>query len=256
MIFKIVITAGIVMTLSLIAEHVRPRVAGILAGFPLGFAIVVYFYGVEQGADFASASAVYTLAGFGSILMFVGAYYLTSSRLTGLTAAILAPVIGFLAYLGTSALIRLIPFNLVGALAFGIALIFVFIILFRRIENTIIINRARFGLKLIAVRALLAAAAVLAITAVANQVGAQWAGLFSAFPTTLLPLLLIIHFTYGATHVHTIIKNFPQGLGSTAVFLTIVHGLYPVLGVHLGTMVALLGSVMFSTVAVLYSERR
>jgi hypothetical protein len=70
-------------------------------------------------------------------------------------------------------------------------------------------------------RAAFAALVILAITTVAGAVGPRWAGLFSAFPITMLPLLAIIQFTYQPDHVRTIIKNVPRGLGS---LIDLCHG--------------------------------
>ena len=38
-----------VVGLSLVAERVSPRVAGILSGYPLGTAIALFFIGIELG---------------------------------------------------------------------------------------------------------------------------------------------------------------------------------------------------------------
>ena len=42
---KIVITLLVVISLSLVAERLSARWAGLLAGYPLGIAIVLYFPG-------------------------------------------------------------------------------------------------------------------------------------------------------------------------------------------------------------------
>lgn len=75
-----------------------------------------------------------------------------------------------------------------------------------------------------------------AITAAAKAVGPAWAGLFSAFPTALFPLLLIVHDTYDKAHVHTIIKNSTPGLGSLIAYGVSVSYFYPARGVGWGTL--------------------
>lgn len=250
MIAKILLTAGIVLTLSLIAEHVRPKVAGILSGFPLGFAIILYFYGIEHGADFAAASAVYTMAGFLAILSFAGTYYVVSSRIPGAAGIAGSTAAAAAVFFAVSMLIQELRLSLPSAAGIALAAMILFAMLFRRIENTTIAARAPFGVRLLALRALIAAVVVLVITAVAGNVGERWAGSFSAFPTTLLPLLLIIHANYGPSHAHTIIKNFPAGLGATFIYLPVVYWLYPVTGVHVGTAAAMLASALYSALMV------
>jgi hypothetical protein len=87
-------------------------------------------------------------------------------------------------------------------------------------------------------RAALATVIILMITGAAKWVGPRWAGLFSAFPTTLFPLILIVHISYGRPAVNTIIKNFPRGLGSLILYALGVSFVYPRFGVLPGTIVA------------------
>ena len=88
-------------------------------------------------------------------------------------------------------------------------------------------------------RAFLAGFMILIIIGTAKFVGFRWAGLFSAFPSTLFPLILIVHLTYDKVHVHTILKNFPQGLGSLITYLLCVSIVYPVSGIYIGTLISL-----------------
>jgi len=50
--------------------------------------------------------------------------------------------------------------------------------------------------------------------------------------------MIIIHFTYGKKYVHTIIRNFPRGLGSLITYSLTVSIVYPVCGIYLGTFVS------------------
>ena len=80
LIAKILSTVFAVLGLSAIAERAGPAVAGTLAGMPLGAAIVYFFVGVEQGPDFVTAAAPYTIGGFAATLCFNLAYWVVSSR--------------------------------------------------------------------------------------------------------------------------------------------------------------------------------
>mgnify|MGYP001051802222 FL=1 len=50
--------------------------------------------------------------------------------------------------------------------------------------------------------------------------------------------MLIVHITYDKAHVHTIIKNFPLGIGSLIAYGISVSYLYPAWGVGWGTLAA------------------
>ena len=84
---KILATIGIVLGLSLVAERVSPRVAGVLSGYPLGAAIALFFIGLEIGPQFAADSAVFALAGLTASMVFVAAYFAVSARCRGRAAA-------------------------------------------------------------------------------------------------------------------------------------------------------------------------
>jgi len=76
-----------VLSLSAVAEKVSPRLAGVLAGYPVGSAISLGFYGVEFGADFAGRCASHNLAG----LVASPLSYLSTSSFPGGRAAFPLP---------------------------------------------------------------------------------------------------------------------------------------------------------------------
>jgi hypothetical protein len=111
-------------------------------------------------------------------------------------------------------------------------------VLFRRIENVNVSKRVPFSIAVLAFRGGMAAIVVIAITGAAEILGPAWSGLFAGFPITLFPLLLVMHLAYGTEPVHTIIKNFPIGLGSLIVYTLSVAFTYETYGVALGTVIS------------------
>lgn len=239
--FKIAAAVGMVLGLSALAERVSPRFAGVFSGFPLGSAISLFFIGYELGPEFAAQAAVFSTLGLTAILSFAYGYYLAArqaeKRSGGLgIAAGLAGGLGgyFLAVL----ILEKARVGLWTAALVTTGAILVSDWLFRRVIDAVIATRPRTGLGTTVVRGAFAAAVVLAVTASARWVGPTWAGLFSVFPTTLLPFLVIIHYAYRTEHVNTILKNLPRGLFSLVIYCAAVALLYPRLGVGLGTLAA------------------
>jgi uncharacterized membrane protein (GlpM family) len=241
---KILATIGIVLGLSLVAERVSPRVAGVLSGYPLGAAIALFFIGLEIGPQFAADSAVFALAGLTASMVFVAAYFAVSARCRGRAAAP-ATVAALAGYFAAAWVLQGLAFTLATALLLSVLAAAVFSYLFRSIRNVAITRRVRFTPAVLLLRACLAAGIILAITAAARVVGPAWAGLFSAFPTALFPLMLIVHLTYDKAHVHTIIKNFPPGLGSLMIYGCAVALGYPRLGVGWGTAAAFAAATLY-----------
>jgi hypothetical protein len=237
LIAKIGVTIGMVLALSLVAERVSPRVAGVLSGYPLGAAIALFFIGSEISPEFAARSAVYTLAGLAASQVFVYCYFIAATRFNRRTIlASSAAALG--GYFAAAWLLQRIPFSLAAAFLTAAASMGLFTFLFRRIPNIAIARSVRFTPAVLLLRASLAAAIIITITASAKAVGPAWAGIFSAFLTALFPLMLIVHMTYDKAHVHTIIKNYPPGLGSLIAYGVSVSCLYPVWGVGWGTLMA------------------
>lgn len=94
-------------------------------------------------------------------------------------------------------------------------------------------------------RAVFAALVILAITTMAGLVGPRWVGLFSAFPITMPPLLVIVQFTYQLDHVRTIIKKVPRGLGSLLAYAMFVAASYPRAGIGWGTLLGYLAATAY-----------
>ncbi len=236
-IIKILVSIGAVVGLSLVAEHVSPRIAGILSGYPLGSAIALFFIGVEQSPEFAAEAAVYTLAGFTSSLVLAWAYYVGAVRFQKghLLAGAVAGVLGFLA---ASALLKQFSLGLLGGTLVTVAAILFFVKVFKQIENLPIKQRVRFTHGVLMFRAGMAALTIWLITASAEWLGPVWAGLFSAFPITFFPFMLIIHLTYGKSLVFTVIKNYPLGLGALICYALTVSQTYATLGLMWGTLIA------------------
>nr|WP_319775870.1 hypothetical protein [uncultured Sphaerochaeta sp.] len=238
-IIKISAAVGMVVCLSLLAEHVSPRFAGIFSGYPLGAAISLFFIALEISPRFAADSAIYTVGGLLGTQFFVFAYFLISSRMRGTCKAIDIPFStagGLAAYFLSIAVLRQFSLNIFSAFIVGVLGILLFDRFFRRVANVKITNHVKPSLRLLTARATVAAIVVLSVTSSAKIIGPRWAGLFAAFPMTMLPLIVIIHATYQLEHVHTIIKNVPKGLGAALTYSMVIALTYPGLGLIWGTL--------------------
>lgn len=234
---KLIITVLFVLFLSLLAEYTSPKIAGIISGLPTGTAIILFFYGLEQGPMFASESSIFNLVGMLSMQIFIYLYYLISTK-NDWKNIILSSFIASTGYFATIFILRQFHFNIFTALFVSLISIPVFLYLFKPIKDSKIKNQVKLHWEILLVRSFVAFLVILFVTAIAQVVGPEWAGLFSAFPTTLFPLILIIHATYGKEHVHTIIKNVPKGQLGMVIYVTSVFITYPLLGIYLGTIIS------------------
>lgn len=230
-----------VILLSVMTEVVSPRAAGILSGYPLGAAISLFFIGLEIGPQFAAESALYTSVGLIATQVFVYAYYrgsLAFRKSRPWLDRVFAPLTGVAGYFLAAFLLRPLPVNALTAIFLPAPAIFFFAWLLRGVADLKIQKRTDLSAGVLVLRGVFAAAAVILITSTAKYVGPGWAGLFSAFPITLLPLAAIVHGAYGPDHVYTILKNVPRGMGSLLVYSLAVFLCYPGYGIYLGTLMA------------------
>jgi hypothetical protein len=251
---KVILTISMVTALSIVAERVSPRVAGILSGYPLGSAIALFFIGLEQGARFAGTSAVYNIAGLAAQVSAYSLYYLISRRFKK-GSLIAAPLITIAGFLAVDGLLHALPLPGWACALVGAAGILAFGFLFRAIPNTRITQKVHLGSGVLLFRAGMAALTILAITGAASLVPPSWAGLFSAFPVASFPLILIIHATYSPEQSHSIIKNIPTGLWALVFYSLTISVAYPLLGIYWGSLagfgvatVYLLGLTVINTV--------
>ena len=268
MALKLAVTIAIVIGLALIAERASPRLAGLVAGYPLGTAIVLFFLGLEQGPVFAATSAVYAIAGLSATFGFLYAYYLATRgqekvEADGKTAAggkhaglIRGPLAAMAAFFSLSALLNQIGMTRTLAVLLTVSTAWLAVLAFRAIADGVLIAPVRLSLAALAVRAVLAAVTVLAITGLALALGPDWSGLLAGFPITLFPLLLIIHFQYGRQPVHAIIRNFPYGAGAIIIHALTVSFTYPALGIAAGTAAAFAAASLYLAAALFLSANR
>lgn len=247
-------TIVVVLGLSAIAERAGPRVAGLLAGLPLGTAIVFFFLGLEQGPAFVTDAAVYTLAALAATLAFSYAYWLASSRIRRFNL-VLTSLSAIAVFALCSVLISLLPLGILGATALVVAAIAAAMAAMHAIPERPM-ARIRITLPIMALRAGTAAAVVLVVTGLAESIGPRWSGLLSGFPMTFYPLLLVIHAGHSTEAVHGILRNFPFGVGAVVTFTISAYFLFEPLGVIAGSALSMAGGLGYLLAFWLFSRYR
>lgn len=231
---ELIVVLAVVLGLSLIADRSGPRLAGILSGYPTGSAISLFFFGLQNGATFAANSAIFQMVGLIAMQFFLLVYYQVSKKRNVLVSSFSA-IIGYFLCIGG---LHLFEFNKITAVLLPLLSVLVFNYLFRLIPDVASHKKVKLTFTTALVRTTPAVLIILLITYIDNQVGPAWSGLFTAFPKTIFPLMLIVHITHGKSQAHTVLKNVPQGIVSQVAFSITVAILYPILGIYWGTFIA------------------
>ena len=272
LLIKVAVSIATVIGLSLIAEHVNPRIAGLLSGYPLGTAIALFFIGYEISPEFAAEGAVYTLAGFASTLMLTTGYLFGMNRLTtakelnhpakqqlqetgSWLAIALASISGVALFLISGLAIDQLELNLITAACLPTLAIIGCLWFYRHIPETQVTKRVAMSMSVLLFRAITAALIVVLITGAAHLVPSSTAGILAAFPISMFPFLVLMHRTYGPGKALTVIKHYPTGLGSLMVYATGVAWFYPTLGLLWGTLLSLALATVYLVIAPPYMDR-
>ena len=165
---KLIVSVTLVLTLSAVAEHVSPRAAGLLAGYPAGAAITLFFIGLDISPEFAADSAVYTMMGLVGTQAFVYCYFKSTLYFKNFSI-VAASVFASIGYFLVTWLLHYIRLNKFLAALIPIVSIFVFVYLFRRIQNATIRDRIKLTPGILFLRAFLAGFMILIIIGTAKN---------------------------------------------------------------------------------------
>jgi len=232
-IIPFVLSAVIIILITIIAERYGTKTGGILGTIPSTIIVAFIFISLNRGVYFASQSAVVVPAEMGVNLVFLFIFAILSYRsmyiaiTTSLTVWILL----------TSLLFVLSLENIFISIAiYAAALIFTFMVL-ERVKKTPSIGSVvvHYTPMKIILRGLLAGT-VIAIAVFLSNIGAVLSGIFSVFPAIFLSTMLISLREHGPNFVEGIAKSMIFGSQSVMIYAVGVYFFYPMYGVILGSV--------------------
>ena len=171
--------------------------------------------------------------------------YYISTFYKGKFEIFLSLLISFISYLIIAFILANIPPHVILTPLIVITLMLIATIYFAKKENFLIEKKIKTSISDIIFRSLLTISIFLIISSLPKYVPSNIAGIFSSFPTILLPLMLIIHFRHSRFQARTIIKNTPYGLSSVVIYSLVVYFSYERIGIVYGTIIALFSSVLY-----------
>lgn len=248
LVLKIALSAGMVILITLVAERASPRLAGVLIGFPLGAGLTLFFLGVEQGPAFAAESSLWSIQGILATLGFCWCYrssiQLMPHNVNGsLCLGCLCGLAGYFVVAAT--LQQVMPENNVLRTLLVVLFLVPPALSFRRCAPQKVNRRVVVSWPMLALRAIFAAIVILTVTGLAAVVGPTWSGLLAAFPTAILPSVMILHFHYGQETIPGFFRDTPLAMLAIVFFSIAVYWTFPLLGVYLGTLVSYAAALVY-----------
>jgi len=215
LILKMAMTATIVVTASVVAERTGPFIAALIAALPTAAGATYIILAIEHPPTFIAASAVGSLAANAAVGIFALVYAALAQR-RGLVFSI---TLALLVWFGAAALLRLIDWTPLTALALNVVVFAATVPLSVRYRGVPV---ARELLKRtwydIPMRAAAVALVVAIVTTASHWIGSFFSGVFAVFPIVMTSFAVITHpraggKAAGAVFAHAEPALFGLGLG-------------------------------------------
>jgi hypothetical protein len=227
--YKAVLTAAVVATVMMAARLFGRQAAGLLAGLPVITTPALLWLAEEQGAAFAAASAVGSLAACVAAAAFAAAFERVARR-RGAGAALAAGVVALAAAAFATQSLAGRPLAALLAAALACALAYRAVVV-RPAHGTWV--RPLRGEPWLS--AVLAGTVSALVSLLALRVGAFWSGMLSTLPIISACALVHLRLAGGAGDVTRFVAGYLPGLFAKALFLFV----FALLTAHLGALVAL-----------------
>ena len=222
---KLLLVPVLLAAISLAGRRWGPGVAGWLAGFPSLTGPILLFLAIERGAEFTVPASVFALSAVSAALVFGIAYAWACLRLGWVGAWLCA--LG--AWLGAVGVLIRVPPTLAGSLAIALGLLLLAPRLFPK-------PRGQWGASAVPPHELLlrmaaGAAMVLAVTGVAETVGAAWTGVLAVFPVFSSVLAVFSQRANGPGFVVAMLRAMTGGFYAFISYCVVVALLLPTEGI-------------------------
>ena len=253
LVYKLTLTPLAVGLATAVGRRFGPAVGGWVAGIPFTSAPIAVFVTLDHGVPFGTLTAIGILAATASQAAFALVYSAAALRLRW-PLALLAAVIAFSA--ATAGLAQLLP-PPVSALEIAVGSIALALSLMprSRAPSPPLVEPIPAPIDVV-VRAAVATAFVVALTALAQRLGPSLAGLVSPIPVFGALLIVFPHARQGAQGAISACRGFLWGLFAAAAFGFVLSELLPDIGLAASVAAALASALVIQGPTLLVLRRR
>lgn len=255
-----VIVGGIFVALqTLIAERVPQNISGILLSIPSTLVIALFFIGWTLSVQTVSNIVPVIPLSFGIGLIFVCVYTCTANilkfgRAVQLIVSTTIATFVWIILAFPLAYIQITSTSLSLFLYFCLLIISHYFLAVRPNVNTVpLVYKYTIVQKLI--RSMTGGLIIGIIILLANTLGPVWGGIVSGFPAVFLSALLIVHWQHGPEFLFHITKALPLGSPIFPLYAIIVQYSYPRFGIELGTLIALMLSLLYPLLVIVSRKK-
>jgi uncharacterized membrane protein (GlpM family) len=248
---KILLAPTFVMGASLAARRYDARIGGLVGGLPVVAGPILLVFALSHGRAFAADAAAGTLLGIVSLLAFIVVY----ARLAGKARWMASLILGWGAFFVMTGALSTITVGVDRTLAVVLVAVALTLVVLPRVQGERL-STVRLPIWDLPLRGLSALALVLALTALAGQLGAKLSGLLAPFPVVASVLAVFTHAQHGEQDLRRIMRGFVVGLVAYALFCFVLAVSLESLGIAESFLLAAVAAVATQAVALTLTWRR
>jgi uncharacterized membrane protein (GlpM family) len=248
---KILLAPTFVIGASLAARRYGARIGGLVGGLPVVAGPILLVFALSHGRAFAAEAAAGTLLGIVSLLAFIVSYAHLASRVRWGVSLIF----GWGAFFAMTGALSTITMSVDPALAVVLTAVALTLLALPRVGGERL-SMARLPAWDLPLRGLSALALVLALTALADQLGAKLSGLLAPFPVIASVLAVFTHAQHGEQDLLRIMRGFVIGLVAYALFCFALAVSLESLGIAVSFLLAAIAALATQAVALTVTWRR
>jgi len=245
-------SAFVVIIITIVAEKYGTKIGGILGTLPTTIIVAFVFIALNKGVDFASRSVAVVPAEMGINLWFLLIFviFAHSSLITALTNSFI-----IWAVLSTILYYTDLTNIYISFVIFAISMITTFLIL----EKIIKVKsqdkvKVKYTLPKIFFRGVLTGVVIMVSVLLAN-IGEVLSGIFSVFPVILTSTMVITYREHGADFSAGIAKSMIFGCWSVMSYAVVIHFLYPLYGILIGSITGFLTGLIISLIILFLRDK-
>jgi len=228
-----VLSALIVVFITIIAERYGTKIGGIIGALPHLIIVAFVFIALNKGVDFASKAALVVPAEMGVNIMFLLLFTHLCHRSLDLA---LGASLGIWALLSALLVAMEFPNIFVSLLVYVLVSTGSFLMLekVRKVRSTGQV-KVEYTPRKMVFRGVLAGT-VITTAVLLSEIGSVISGIFSVFPALFLSTMIITHLEHGPDFSKGMAKSMIFGTPSVVSYAVGVNLLYPGLGILWGTL--------------------
>jgi hypothetical protein len=218
LIIKMLVTAGIVVAASLIAERTGPMIGSLVATLPVSAGPAYVFLSVDHDATFIAATALASFVATIGTILFSTLYALVAQR-NGMLVSLLSAQATWLSF---GFAVRLFDWTLGRATLLGVIVFSAAIVLTRPLRHAPMPPPKRRWYD-VPLRAGMVSTLVLVVVSVSNIFGSYVTGILAAFPVVFTSLSLILHPRVGGPPTAAVLAHSMVGMIGFELALAALH---------------------------------